>query len=565
MRLSYTKNIPRYAILSHTWGTDADEVTFQEMLIDPDDRPPSTTSKAGYQKILKTCEIAQRYNTNHEGRFYYQDRLYYVDQHIEHVWIDTCCIDKSSSAELSEAINSMYKYYLEADVCFAYLSDMTADLETFETSRWFTRGWTLQELVAPKRINFYDGSWTCRGDRDSLQDVIRRVTRISTFKNITELPVAVRMSWAAQRETTRDEDLAYCLMGIFDVNMPLLYGEGRKAFIRLQEEIIKQNPDLSIFAWTDSFPSMFSGLLAESPEWFRDGEDLQAAANIDTVYREFSVTNQGIRFQFPLKYHNQTGCLVLPLGHQSKSQQYPLGVFLRQISNDFCVRASPDTMADEDLCHRAEETIIQVPKVLSNKEIRDLRQTGITFPEEFNRLRSRGLLIGELAPLGCWDPDTKTVHAGHKGIFECLLVFEMDQRCRVWNQQMGPSWSSFGVIFKYEARQEYNRRWLYKVVDTDNSIFFEKDARYILKQFRRHGDYTNGLEEELVVPGGLYVEGLLGMQQLSLRLVPLDYTIGAEWRSQSEDPQIYKGRRVGLAFKWRPIRELSGEHDQRPQ
>lgn len=553
---SFTSKVPRYAILSHTWGDDGDEVTFQEMVVETEERPPQTTSKPGYKKILKTCEIAKTYyKKSFEEGLFYNDRLYYEQVGIEHVWIDTCCIDKSSSAELSEAINSMYNYYREADICFAYLSDMTTNPETFETSRWFSRGWTLQELIAPKALEFYNASWEGIGSRDAYKDAIRKITNISTFKNIRDLPVAVRMSWASKRETTRVEDLAYCLMGILDVNMPLLYGEGKKAFIRLQEEIIKQNSDLSIFAWTDPFPSMFSGMLAESPEWFKDSHDLQAAASINTVYREFSVTNQGIRFQFPLKFHYPTGCLVLPLGHQSQSKGNRVGVYLRQTGNEFCVRVSPDALADEDACHRAGEAIIQVPKVLSRREVRDVRQNGIIFPEEFDRLRSRGLLVGEVAPHGCWDPITRMVHAGHKGAFECLIVFEMDQPCRAWNKRMGPSWNSFGVIFKYEERRECDRRWLYKAVDTDNSSFFGKDARYILNHFRHHTDFLEGLKDNLIVPGGMYIEGIVEMQQLSLRLVPWDYKMGAEWIAQSEDPDKYKVRRVGLEFQWRAVRE----------
>ncbi|KAJ4358685.1 uncharacterized protein N0V89_003269 [Didymosphaeria variabile] len=376
---SFTSEIPTYVILSHTWGTDSEEVTFQEMLVDPGDRPPSTTLKPGYRKIFRTCQNAQHYNLSNEASIYHQDRLLHQDQRIEHAWIDTCCIDKSSSAELSEAINSMYKYYLEAVVCFAYLSDMTANLGTFETSRWFTRGWTLQELVAPRSIRFYDKSWAFRGTRHTFRDVIQRVTHISTFEYTSELPVAVRMSWASQRHTTRVEDLAYCLMGIFDVNMPLLYGEGKKAFIRLQEEIIKQNPDLSIFAWTNPLPSMFSGLLAESPQWFRDGHELEAAPSIRTVYSEFSVTNQGIRFrEYPLKYYKPTGCLVLVLGHQSRSQRMRLGLLLRQISKEFCVRVSPDRLLDEDECSSSWEMTIQVPKVLSSREILDTGRNTVT-------------------------------------------------------------------------------------------------------------------------------------------------------------------------------------------
>lgn len=558
---SFTRKIPRYAILSHTWGADGDEVSFQEMKVGVSDRPLHTMSKPGYQKILKICEIAKtQRNKSFEESVYYNDRLYYRDGPIEHVWIDTCCIDKSSSAELSEAINSMYKYYREADICLVYLSDMGPDPETFETSRWFTRGWTLQELIAPKNVEFYDRDWTYRGNRTDFQDTIRRITYISTFKDIHELPVAVRMSWAAKRETTRTEDLAYCLMGIFDVNMPLLYGEGEKAFIRLQEEIIKQSPDLSIFAWADPFPSMFSGLLAASPDWFKDGHDLQAAASLDTVYREFSVTNQGIRFHFPFKYHRPTGCLVLTLGHQSKQRRHRLGVFLRQISNDFCVRMSPDTLANEDICQQPEVMIVQVSKVLSSREVRDVRQNGITFPEEFDRLRSKGFILGNVAPHGCWDPSTRTVHAGHKGSFECLLIFEMDVQCRSWNKKMGPSWSSFGLVFRYEERQEYNRRWLCSTIDTDKSDFYKNDSRHILEKTRHNVRHMYGLGETAIVPGGIYLEGVFEMQQLSVRLVPRDYTIGAEWRHEPEHSEKYKGRRVGLEFAWTRFQEQGHDH-----
>ena len=104
---SFTKDIPPYAILSHMWGADNDEVTIQEMLVSPEDRPPRTTSKLGHEKILKSCEIAKSYDISHERILHHHTRC------IEHIWIDTCCIDKSSSAELSEAINSMYRYYRE--------------------------------------------------------------------------------------------------------------------------------------------------------------------------------------------------------------------------------------------------------------------------------------------------------------------------------------------------------------------------------------------------------------------------------------------------------------------
>jgi hypothetical protein len=173
---------------------------------------------------------------------------------------DTCCIDKSSSAELSEAINSMYAWYQRGVVCYAYLSDVQlwstyqpedadgawvaenpeAVLQVMK-SRWWTRGWTLQELIAPPSVVFYAATsqgWSKIGTKGSLIDLVAARTGIRDDilrgLDVKKCSVAQRMSWASQRETTRTEDLAYCLLGIFGVNMPLLYGEGSKAFLRLQ-------------------------------------------------------------------------------------------------------------------------------------------------------------------------------------------------------------------------------------------------------------------------------------------------------------------------------------------
>ena len=172
-------------------------------------------------------------------------------------WADTCCIDKSSSAELSEAINSMFHYYALADVCFVYLRDVSAGpgYETaFRASVWHTRGWTLQELLAPHVVVFVDAAWAPLGTKMGLAYLLEEVTRIPAgvlrFKwDIAEVCVARRMSWAARRRTTHIEDEAYALLGIFGVNMPTVYGEGRRAFYRLQEEIMKATGDASLFAW----------------------------------------------------------------------------------------------------------------------------------------------------------------------------------------------------------------------------------------------------------------------------------------------------------------------------
>lgn len=201
-------------------------------------------------------------------------------------WMDTCCIDKSSSAELSEAINSMYKWYQNAARCYAYIHDYDIDTEHSKLSKslWFKRGWTLQELIAPSDVHFYDRTWLFIGTKQSFSSDLAATTKIPQDvllgQDIRDYSVAQRMSWAAERKTTRVEDQAYSLMGLFSVNMPMLYGEGDKAFIRLQEEIMRYSSDHSIFAWPgiisvferaelyDVAYRRMEGLLAKSPEAF---------------------------------------------------------------------------------------------------------------------------------------------------------------------------------------------------------------------------------------------------------------------------------------------------------
>lgn len=252
----YGDDIPSYAILSHTWGKE--EVTFQDLAKD------GYREKRGYAKIEGCCRQAKR-------------------DLINWVWVDTCCIDKGSSAELSEAINSMFRWYERSKVCYAYLEDVPSGQNPFESgsafqmSRWFTRGWTLQELLAPTRIVFYDADWkavfssqvvntakdTVHGEAHMPAWVANRNKYIGLLSGITtisrkvlnrEIPLAsvsaaCKFSWAAPRVTTRVEDMAYCLLGLLGVNMPLLYGEGEKAFIRLQEIVLSTTEDISILAW----------------------------------------------------------------------------------------------------------------------------------------------------------------------------------------------------------------------------------------------------------------------------------------------------------------------------
>ncbi|EIW51956.1 HET-domain-containing protein, partial [Trametes versicolor FP-101664 SS1] len=176
------------------------------------------------------------------------------------VWSDACCIDKSSSAELSEAINSMYEWYRLAHVCYVYLEDVPdGDIPSDHTSRfrdskWHKRGWTLQELIAPERIEFLTRTWRFLGTKIGLASTLEEITGVdfdilTGRATVDSANVARRMSWAAERETSRIEDQAYSLMGIFGVHMSPIYGEGDNAFLRLQEEIIRTIPDHSMFAW----------------------------------------------------------------------------------------------------------------------------------------------------------------------------------------------------------------------------------------------------------------------------------------------------------------------------
>jgi len=220
-------------------------------------------------------------------------------------WIDSCCIDKSSSAELSEAINSMFEWYRRAEVCYAYLSDVnylkkhnSIIEQDFKKSAWFTRGWTLQELLAPQWVEFYDINWQEIGTKSSLSSLIESITGISYIFDYANATVAQKMSWASLRQTTRVEDQAYCLLGIFGVHMPPLYGEGMNAFHRLQMEIISQSDDMSIFAW-EGRSNVKAGILATSPRQFQFSGDVVPCGE-SLMLAPYSMTNQGLRLELDL-------------------------------------------------------------------------------------------------------------------------------------------------------------------------------------------------------------------------------------------------------------------------
>ena len=266
-----------YAILSHTWVRK--EQTFQEVkaMAKRCHHDGTNPRDSVHKKIRKCCIIAEKYGYSW-------------------VWIDSCCIDKTSSSELSEAINSMFRWYKEAEVCFAYLADVPTDCDlgaddsAFRKSRWHTRGWTLQELIAPDFLIFLSADWHELGNRADLAELLTEVTGVPSGLLVgddapAEYSVSTRMSWASSRKATRAEDEAYCLMGLFGVSMPTNYGEGRKAFVRLQYEIMQHSTDLSLFAFgyrvdhdhdltfhtTEEMTNNWKYLIADSPQDFYHG------------------------------------------------------------------------------------------------------------------------------------------------------------------------------------------------------------------------------------------------------------------------------------------------------
>ncbi|KAI0744723.1 hypothetical protein C8Q76DRAFT_663309, partial [Earliella scabrosa] len=340
-----------YVILSHVWNAQEDSFQDLQDILEWCDRSGQDPRGFVTMKVCQFCELAESYG-------------------YKWVWIDTCCIDRTSSAELSETINAMYQYYARALVCYVYLADQHHPSRIIASKKWFTRGWTLQELIAPRALHFFNTRWQFMGSRRDLADGLTTITGIPATvlrreQSPKEFSVAQRMSWAAGRETTRVEDEAYCLMGIFGVNIPILYGEGRTAFRRLQEEIMRCTSDTTVFAWGGScdlvslsgFPEdALSPAFATSPAQFKACSKITSALrqlDLATPSRshrhrmdthrvmKFTMTPQGIRARIPFVYIGGQGFgdlswveedthLFLVLRHRGPTQHslplYDIGV-----------------------------------------------------------------------------------------------------------------------------------------------------------------------------------------------------------------------------------------------
>ncbi|KAM7210819.1 hypothetical protein V8F06_013799, partial [Rhypophila decipiens] len=350
---------------------------------------------------------------------------------ISHVWIDTCCIDKSSSAHLTENINSMYVFYTRARLCIVHLVDLPLDVpfnEGLKSCRWITRGWTLQEMIASREIHFYssnyvpDGDvkeWKYLGTKAQFSDALAEATNVprdvlTGRGSVGSYSLAQRMLWASKRITTRPEDMAYCLLGIFGVNMPLIYGERDRAFRRLQEHIIKGSNDMTIFAWepvTTKTRVWLCSIFAPSPANFQNSSMIRPWSK-NSHDPEYTLTNKGLRMQDYLYYVPRKGerlkrDYVLALGVDENVRTTYVGLHLRKLGPDLFLRErrglktlsleysknltiTPSApfyiLADEE----AESEIEGAGGVLAK-----FRKNGIRFPGRVSQV--------DIIPQGLWD------------------------------------------------------------------------------------------------------------------------------------------------------------------
>ena len=349
----HDKHIPPYGILSHTWGRPEDEASYEEFRQFQEGRTKKvkrllqkgqSIKNPGLKKVLSFCEFIRRrkvfnfnaYRNMKPTAFEYNSSIKEGESEtLQWVWIDTVCIDKSSSADVSEAINSMFAWYSYAEECYVYLPKISSsDMgrkpipEVVTEAAWFTRGWTLQELLAPKTRIFCASDWrilgqiSCEsrpaystGDSDKFLDLTAAVSQktgiepayLNKLVSLNDASIAKRMSWAAPRRTTRVEDRAYCLLGLFSVNMLPIYGEGRKAFTRLQEEIVRRSSDQSIFVWEyvaddnpDGVPEdtrETAGMFAAHAGCFPSRHGSQE--KIERVQHPSAITNIGLKLKCP--------------------------------------------------------------------------------------------------------------------------------------------------------------------------------------------------------------------------------------------------------------------------
>ncbi|KAF9473830.1 hypothetical protein BDN70DRAFT_997436 [Pholiota conissans] len=323
-------DLTQYAILSHTWLRSSPG----ELSYDIWHKGTFDLTHPGYEKLVQFC------------------RASLVNHGLSLGWMDTVCIDKSSSSELDESIRSMYKWYQNSFVCVTYLSE-TETFGQMAKDPWFTRGWTLQELLAPETMKFYNRAWgqltaklTDKYDK-SIQEQIKTATTITSQEllavHMNQVSISRKMQWAAKRQVTRAEDIAYSLMGLFDISMSIAYGEGANlAFTRLIKEILntRKYGVLDVFNWGGEYMTKTSSLLPSSPQAFlKRDEKLDVSP---TLMEPLTLTHMGLRVPVlivPTKViRSSVAAKYTPKGeyYSSVSPTHPEGIIItRGIDFDF--------------------------------------------------------------------------------------------------------------------------------------------------------------------------------------------------------------------------------------
>lgn len=412
-----------YAILSHTWGQRQD---YKDIVFD--DIPSSENFARFLQKKSKLKQWQEAIRKKQVGfsKIANASRIA-REMGMGYIWIDSCCIDKSKSSELNESINSMYRWYQNAERCIVYLEDLQPDSDLkddLKKCRWFERGWTLQELIAPSKVTLYNKSWASLGDRSdaSLSKLLSTITGIDvgclqSGASLRSFSTAHKMSWAAGRKTTVPEDRAYSLIGIFDVNLPLIYGEGGpKAFRRLQEEIIRLSSDLSIFAWNPSSRDD-TGLDAFGPS----PDDFTGQKDIVPCYssQHFMRTNKGIEMKTSLwgiLCNDAKERLMLVIGKE-KTGEFGIGIILRKVGHNMYVRRGKILLFLDDKITSFTRTstfyLVSPHMDLAHNHVLDMaRERAILIPED----GLRDFHINTPVPECTWDcEDRLFLDNGHWG------------------------------------------------------------------------------------------------------------------------------------------------------
>lgn len=438
---------PHYATLSHVWDKAEEEVTSKEMsnlaalALARTQSPESYFAsgrhprKKGFIKIQKTCELAK-------------------SRGLAWAWVDTCCIDRSSSAELDQSINEMFRYYAKSQVCFVYLADSHSS--SLKSCRWFARGWTLQELIASGSVYFLDQHWKQIGSKadSSFRRQVAGITNIpesilsSPWKgsHSSHPSTATIMSWASRRETRLPEDKSYCLLGLFDVNMTANYGEGQEAaFRRLQIKILMKHNDLTVLAWSPTISqSKHIGfcmqLLAPSPSVFSGSGHISP---FSTDLPQISIASNGLSVSqdIPLslvKGNKESICVCIGT-RDSDTGLHHISIPLRKIGpGQYC--RHPTLQMRQDLDNSSARVNSSASwQQNSSSYVIFLESTKVTqsalsaFREHAIHVPSQAFKLLHVAPERLWDPEDQVFmrpKKHHQSFFPEMLIMTFSTGAR---------------------------------------------------------------------------------------------------------------------------------------